>query len=73
MGCCFCCKKSKELKELEDELDMIVNEKKILELKVYSQGSKLETETSSLSTHENLKFMDHDLYTSLKIIEGFKY
>ena len=73
MGCCFyCCKKSKELKELEDELDMLVNQKRLLEMKVYSQSEKQETESASSSTFtstESVKFMDYDLYTSLKLIE----
>lgn len=70
-SCCCCCKKSKELKELEDELDMIVNQKRLLEMKVYKKSSDTES-SSSFNLDENLKFIDYDLYTSLKIIEtGF--
>lgn len=71
MGCCLCCKKkSKELEE--DEENILIQQKRLLELKVYSQGEKQETESSSLSSNsDQLKFMDYDLYTSLKIIESF--
>lgn len=70
MGCCLCCKKKS--KDLEEEHDILIQQKRLLELKVYSQGEKQDTESSSLtSTTEQLKFMDYDLYTSLKIIESF--
>jgi hypothetical protein len=63
-----CCVKSKDVKELEDELGTLLNEKKKLEEKIEKQEQVAKGKYSPLIP-EVYKFIDYDQYTSLKIIE----
>lgn len=65
-----CCVKSKDVQELEDELGTLLNEKRKLEEKL-SKQELVQQGKYSPPVPEIFKFIDHDQYTSLKIIETF--
>ena len=66
MGCC--CRKSRELKELEAELERLLCQKRSLDSKPLATDRTSEDSPSLLPDLFN--FIDHDQYTSLKIIEN---
>lgn len=66
MGCC--CTKNKELKELEEELGMLLQQKRILEAKI---NEKDDTEPSSVSIFNEIdKLIDKDQYNTTRVFES---
>lgn len=66
MGCC--CRKSRELKELEAELERLLCQKRSLDSKPLA--TEKTSEDSQFLLPDIFQFIDHDQYTSLKIIEN---